>query len=199
MNQKDYEFFRNTIQSYLDQLRKKEEKNEFLIWTESDIQSYLYSCLVNDPRFKDKYAINNRPVLSSIDSAKKYIGRAKNVKRFYQPDLLITPIGNLVVERRDDAPTFEKRLALRKKDDSIVVEIKFVQDTNESFGRKSLSKLGGLVKDYEKNRKEGHKYVILVFVEKGKESYLTESDIKRKLKDLQNSVVFHKPIKSKFD
>jgi len=81
-------------------------------------------------------------------------------------------------------------LALRKKGDSIVVEIKFVQDTNESFGRKSLSKLGGLVKDYEKNRKEGHKYVILVFVEKGKEFYLTESDIKRKLKDLQNSVVF---------
>jgi hypothetical protein len=90
-------------------------------------------------------------------------------------------------------------LLLRKKDDSLVVEIKFVQDTNESFGRKSLSKLGELVKDYEKNTKEGHKFVILVFVEKGKESYLTENDIKQKLKGLQNFVVFHKPTKSKFD
>jgi hypothetical protein len=199
MNKEDYEFVKNAIQSYLDNLWKEEEKNEFLVWTESDAQSYLYSCLVNDPRIKDKYTISNRPVLSSINPDKKYIGKAKNVKPFYQPDLLITSFGNLRVERRDDAPTFEKRLELDKKDDSIVVEIKFVQDTNESYGRKSLSKLGELVKDYDKNKKEGHKYIILVFFEKGNESYLTADDIKRALKDRQGVVVFHKPGKSKFD
>jgi hypothetical protein len=100
MNKEDYESVKKALQSYLDDLWKNEEKNEFLIWTESDAQSYLYSRLANDHRFRDKYAINNRPVLSSINPDKKYIGKAKNVKPFYQPDFLITPIGNLGIEKR---------------------------------------------------------------------------------------------------
>jgi len=121
------------------------------------------------------------------------------VKPFYQPDLLITPVENLRVEKRGASPRFEKRLELHKKSDSIVVEIKFVQDTNESFGRKSLPKLNELVRDYAKNEKEGHKFIILVFVEKGDTSYLAADDIKKTLKDRQGLVVFHKPGKSKFD
>jgi hypothetical protein len=64
-----------------------------------------------------------------------------------------------------------------------------------------------LVKHVTRARKlkESSRVVLVVVVcqyysvEKGKESYLTEDDIKRKLKGLRKLVVFHKPEKSRFE
>jgi len=197
MNSKVCRFLKDSIQSYLDRLRSQETKNEFLMWTESDVQSYIYSCLINDPNFKNKYAIINRPVLSSRDPKKKYKGKARNVKPLYQPDLLITPIENLKVER-GDAPTSERRIGLYRKNQSVVVEIKFVQDTNESYGRKSVSKLKELADDYRKDKTEGHRNIILVFFERGKKSYLTKNDVQMRLNELEEFTVFHIPKESAF-
>ena len=84
-------------------------------------------------------------------------------------------------------------MALVKKDDSVVVEIKFVQDTFSSTGRKSVSRLGKLAEDYKKNRREGHNHIILIFFEKGEKSYLWENDIERTLGKYREFTVFHKP------
>lgn len=131
-------------------------------------------------------------------SKKKYKGKARNVKPFYQPDLLITPIENLKVEQRNDAPTLEKRIGLHRKNQSVVVEIKFAQDTNESRSRKSVSKLKELADDYGKDKTEGHRNIILVFFEKGEKSYLTEDDVQMRLNELKESTVFHIPKESRF-
>lgn len=195
MDSKIYEHFKKRIQQYLDEVREKEKKNQFLIWTESDVQSYLYHRLVTDPQIEKSYSINNQPLLSSIDPEKKYRG---NMKPSYQPDLLITPLENLKIEQRKDKPRAEKRLQLLRKDDSIVVEIKFAQDTNDSTGRKSVSKLEGLSKDYRKRKKEGHKWILLVLVEKGNESYLSKEDIKR-VPRYKDALAILRPKKSLFD
>ena len=188
LNPEVYKSMKDNIQRYLDILWEREKKKEFLIWTESDVQSYLYCCLIKD--YGGKYSINTNPVLSSISSEKEY--RSKT-KPFYQPDILITPLRNVKVEEESRSSKREKRMALLKKHDSIVVEIKFVQDTYSSTGRKSVSKLGKLADDYEKNRREGHNHIILVFFEKGEKSYLWENDIKRKLGKYQGFTIFHKP------
>lgn len=195
MDRKVYEHFKKRIQQYLDEVREKEKKNQFLIWTESDVQSYLYHRLVTDPQIEKSYSINNRPLLSSIDPGKKYRG---NMKPFYQPDLLITPLENLKIEQRKDKPRAEKRLQLLRKDDSIVVEMKFAQDTNDSTGRKSVSKLEELSEDYRKRKKEGHRWILLVFVEKGDKSYLGKEDIKR-VSRYRDALVILRPKKSLFD
>ena len=186
------------IQQYLEELRTNENKNPFLLWTETDVQSYLYHRLVSDPQIEKAFAVLNRPVLSSVNPDKKYKGKAKNVKPFYQPDLLITPLKNLQIEKRKNKPRLERRIKLLRKDDSIIVEIKFVQDTNDSTGRKSVTKLTELAEDYKKNRTEGHKHIILVFVEKGDESYLSKGDINR-MSRYQDALVMYKPKKSLFD
>ena len=198
MNKRIYEHFEKRIQQYFEELPEKEKNNPFLIWSESDVQSYLYHRLVSDQQIEKNYSINNRPVLSSSNPEKKYKGKAKNVKPFYQPDILITTLENLTVEQREDRPQAEKRLGLLRKDDSIVVEIKFVQDTNNSTGRASVSKLEGLKEDYKKNRNEGHKWIILVFVEKGEKSYLTKEDYKR-VSRYKNALIMHKPKELMFD
>lgn len=188
MNPKVYKSIKDNIQRYLDLLWEREKKNEFFLWTESDVQSYLYCCLIRD--YGDKYSINTNPVLSSISSEKEYKSKTKP---FYQPDILVTPVGNLKVEEESKKSTREKRMALLKKDDSVVVEIKFVQDTFSSTGRKSVSKLGKLAEDYKKNRREGHNHIILIFFEKGEKSYLWENDIERTLGKYRELTVFHKP------
>lgn len=198
MNKRTFTYFKERIQQYLDELWEKEANNQFLIWTETDVQSYLYHRLVTDPQLEKTYAINNRPILSSINPAKKYKGKAKSLKPFYQPDILIAPLKNLEVERRNDNPTTEKRMRLLKKADTIIVEIKFVQDTNDSTGRKSVSKLNELIEDYEDRRIEGHRYIIIVYVEKGERSYLSKDDIKR-ISKYKKALVFHKPEISFFE
>jgi predicted metallo-beta-lactamase superfamily hydrolase len=120
------------------------------------------------------------------------------VKPFYQPDFIITPQKNLTVEQRDDKPKAEKRLQLIKKTDSVIVEIKFAQDTNSSFGRKTVSKLTELKHDYEDRLGEGHKWIILVLVEKGEESYLSRTDLRIDNK-YRNALVKYNPKKSRFD
>jgi hypothetical protein len=102
---------------------------------------------------------------------------------------------NLQTEKRKNRPTLEKRIRLLRKDDSIVVKIKFVQNTNDSVGRKSFAKLRELAEDYKDRRAEGHKHIILVFVEKGAKSYLTERDINRVIRN-QNALVMHRPKRS---
>lgn len=193
MNKKVYRNIKDSIQRYLDLLWKAERTNDFLIWTESDIQAYLYSCLTRE--YGHKYSINTNPPLSS--RTKKY--KAKGIKPFYQPDILITPIRNLTIEEEYASPKKQKRMVLRKKDDSIVVEIKFVQDTYSSYSRPSKTTLGELVEDYEKNKQEGHKFIILVFFEKGEKSYLTENDIKTTLRRFRSFTVFHKPKKTSWN
>lgn len=197
MDREVYKSFKDQIQQYLDLLWDREKRNEFFVWTESDVQSYLYSCLVRD--YGDRYSINTNPVLTSTTKM-KYKGRARSVKPFYQPDILISPVGNLKVEQESwSSEKKEKRMALRRKDESILIEIKFVQDTNSSWGRKSKSKLRKLTGDYEKIRRENHKHIILVFVEKGEKSYLYEADIKGTLGKKRKFVVFHKPRATMWD
>ena len=197
LNNKDCRHLRNRLRSYFEELLEKEKTNPYLIWTESDVQSYLYHRLVSDPQINRSYLISNRPVLSSVNPEKKYKGKAKSVKPFYQPDILVTPLENLKVEQRKTGRE-EKRMELIRKDDSVAIEIKFVQDTNDSTGRKSVAKLHELERDYEKNKREGHKHIILVFVEKGEKSYLSKEDINRMSK-YRGFLVFHKPKKSFFN
>jgi len=192
MNKELYNLFKERIRHYLNSLWNEEKNNEFFIWTESDVQSYLYSRLIQE--FGDKYSINTNPALTSKSTTKKYKGQARNVKPFYQPDILITPISNLEVEKEEwSHDKKERRMRLQKKDDSIVVEIKFVQDTNSSWGRKSTSKLRKLFEDYEKVIEEGHKHVILIFYEKGRKSYINEVDIEGILGKSRKFTLFHKP------
>jgi hypothetical protein len=193
----EYEHIKKRIQEYFKELNGKEKTNPFLIWTESDLQSYLYHRLISDPNLEKNLSITNRPVLSSVNPEKKYKGKGKNVKPFYQPDFLITPFKNLKVEQRDEKPLTEKRLELINKTDSVVVEIKFTQDTNGSTGRKSVSKLKELKADYEKNLKEGHGWIILVFVEKGEKSYFTKEDVKQ-MSNYKDALVMHTPKESLF-
>jgi len=188
LNPKVYKSIKDNIQRYLDLIWEREKKNEFFIWTESDVQSFLYCCLIRD--YGDKYSINANPVLSSIGSEKEYKSRTKP---FYRPDILIAPVGNMKVEEQSGSSTREKRMEILKKDDSIVVEIKFAQDTYSGTGRNSVSQLGELAEDYEKNRIEGHKHIILVFFEKGEKSYLWESNIEEILGEYRRFTVFHKP------
>lgn len=193
LNRRVYKKFKEKIQQYLDNLWEQEEKsNGFFIWTESDLQCYLYSCLTRD--FSDSCSVNADPELTSIDPAKRYKGKAKSVKPFYQPDILITPKDNLKVEEEEwSHDTKHRRMQLKKKDNSIVLEIKFVQDTNSSRGRRSVSKLRELFRDYEKVLREGHQHMILVFYEKGQMSYLSETDIRRILGKSRKFTVFHQP------
>jgi hypothetical protein len=191
MDKEIYMHFKDRFQQYFNELRQEEKNNPFLIWTESDLQSYLYHKLVADSKVDEKYSINNRPVLSSINPEKAYQGIGKSVKHFHQPDILITPQKNLKVEQRKDKPRTVKRLELIRKNDSIVVEIKFVQDTYDSIGRKSKSILGELQRDYEKRKNEGHKWIILVFAEKGDKSNLTSNDIGKF--PYKEALITHKP------
>jgi hypothetical protein len=99
---------------------------------------------------------------------RKYQPSARSVKPFYQPGLPVTPRQNLKTERRKDMPNAEKRLAPKNRNNAIVVEVKFAQDTNDSTRRKTSSKLTQLRKDYRKNEVQGHKWIVLVLFEKGK-------------------------------
>jgi hypothetical protein len=135
--------------------------------------------------------------LSRTDRVREYKGKARSVKPFYQPDFLITPRRNLRFEHRKDKPHAEKRLAVRRKDDAIVVEVKFAQDTNDETGRKTVSKLAQLGDDYRKNAKQGHKWIVLVLVEKGDESYLKKEEIMQY--QYKDALVTQVPEKSRFD
>jgi hypothetical protein len=202
MNRTIYLHFKKAIKQYLRARRKEEEKLAkkktwpHLMWTETDVQSYLYHRLVSN--FSD-YVIINRPVLSKIRRVRQYNRKATSVKPFYQPDFLITRQGkgNLKVERRKDKPHAEQRLALKRKDDAIVVEVKFAQDTNDATGRKTKSKLARLRDDYRKNAQQGHKWIILVLVEKGEKSYLTNEDIKQ-MHQYKDALVIQAPEASEF-
>jgi hypothetical protein len=72
------------------------------------------------------------------------------------------------------------------------VEIKFTQDNNNSTGRKTVTKLEKLKADYEDRLMEGHKWIILVFFEKGEKSYLSKYDLSQ-MSSYKDALLMYKP------